>query len=91
VPHVLNLWRQQLGKVPESVWQDTELQVLILADNGLTTSRPEIARLRRLTTLDLGHNHLTSVPDELGALPALDGCLYLHDNDLPELPTPWAT
>jgi len=36
VPHTLNPWRQQLGEVTESVWQDTELQVLILADNGLT-------------------------------------------------------
>ena len=26
------------------------------------------------------------LPDELGDLPDLDGCLYLHDNALPELP-----
>ncbi|WP_405525838.1 leucine-rich repeat domain-containing protein [Streptomyces canus] len=68
MPHLLNLWRQQLGKVPEYVWQHTELQVLILADNGLTDLPPEIGRMLRLTTLDLGHNHLTSVPDELGDL-----------------------
>ncbi|WP_307627477.1 leucine-rich repeat domain-containing protein [Streptomyces turgidiscabies] len=86
MPHVLNLWRRQLGQVPESVWRRTELQVLILADNGLTDLPPEIGRLHRLATLDLGHNHLTSVPAELGDLADLSGCLYLHDNKLSEIP-----
>lgn len=60
MPHTLNPWRQQLGEVTESVWQDTELQVLILADNGLTDLSPAIGQLHRPTTLDLGHNRLTS-------------------------------
>ncbi|MFJ9871308.1 hypothetical protein [Streptomyces sp. NPDC101165] len=68
MPHTLTLWRQQMGKVPASVWQRTELQVLILADNGLTHLPTEIGELQQLTTLDLGHNHLRSVPGELGAL-----------------------
>ncbi|ANS67084.1 protein lap4 (protein scribble) (protein smell-impaired) [Streptomyces lincolnensis] len=85
-PHELNLWRRQLGKVPAPVWRRTELQILILADNGLTDLPPDIGRLHRLTTLDLGHNHLTAVPDELGALTGLTGFLYLHDNRLTELP-----
>lgn len=58
--HVLNLWRQQLGEVPESVWRRTELNVLILADTGLTALPAQIGKLYRLTTLDLGHNSLTS-------------------------------
>jgi GNAT superfamily N-acetyltransferase len=85
-PRVLNLWRHQLGEVPESVWERTDLDVLILADNGLTHVPPEIGRLSRLTTLDLGHNRLTSVPDTLGDLTGLSGFLYLHDNRLTTLP-----
>jgi hypothetical protein len=84
--HALNLWRQELGEVPDSVWQQTELRVLILADNGLTTLPPGLGRLHRLTTLDLGHNALTSIPDELGMLTELNGCLYLHDNQLSRIP-----
>ena len=78
VRHTLNLWRHELGEVPEWVWQQTELRVLILANNGLTALPPGIGRLHRLTTLDLGHNALTSVPDELGNLNELSDCLYLH-------------
>ncbi|WP_419669098.1 leucine-rich repeat domain-containing protein [Streptomyces sp. 2-1] len=66
---MLNLWRQQLGKVPESVWQDTELQVLILADNGLIDLPPEIGHLHRLATLDLGHNHLWTTSRCWGSVP----------------------
>ncbi|MFJ3964801.1 transposase family protein [Streptomyces sp. NPDC090036] len=50
-----------------------------------TSTRPQIARLRHLHTLDLGHNELASVPDELTELP-LTKYLYLHDNQLKELP-----
>ena len=86
VRHTLNLWRHELGEVPEWVWQQTELRVLILANNGLTALPPGIGRLHRLTTLDLGHNALTSVPDELGNLNELSDCLYLHDNQLTRIP-----
>lgn len=85
-PITLSLWRHRLGKVPESVWQRTELEVVILADNGLTDLPSRIGRLHRLTTLDLGHNELTSLPDSLGDLVELSGCLYLHDKNLSRLP-----
>ena len=87
--HALNLWRQELGEVPESVWRQTELRVLILADNGLTALPPRIGQLHQLSTLDLGHNALTSVPEELGKLTKLSGCLYLHDNQLHGFRTRW--
>lgn len=86
VEHVLNLWRHDLGEVPDSVWSRTDLEVLILADNALSTLSPGIGLLRRLHTLDLGHNALTEVPREVGELPALTEFLYLHDNRLTELP-----
>jgi hypothetical protein len=31
----LNLWKLHLGRVPESVWEDTELETLVLAENDL--------------------------------------------------------
>lgn len=32
----LSLWKQRLGSVPEWVWERTELETLVLADNGLS-------------------------------------------------------
>jgi hypothetical protein len=32
----LNLWKKQLGRVPDSVWEQTELESLVLAENGLS-------------------------------------------------------
>jgi len=32
----LNLWKQHLGRVPESVWDQTDLETLVLADNSLS-------------------------------------------------------
>ena len=32
----LSLWKKQLGVVPAWVWDRTELETLVLADNGLT-------------------------------------------------------
>ena len=76
----LNLWKKQLGRVPDSVWEQTELETLVLAENGLTEVPDAIGRLKRLRMLDLGHNTLTSVPEGLGELDGLADFLYLHDN-----------
>src|SRR5690242_18039339 len=85
-PRHLNLWKRRLGRVPESVWQQIELETLVLADNDLTEVSARIGRLKRLRMLDLGHNALRSVPESLGNLDALSGFLYLHDNQLTSLP-----
>ena len=82
----LNLWKQRLGGVPESVWDQAGLETLVLADNDLTEISGQIGRLRRLHMLDLGHNLLTAVPDSLGDLDGLSDFLYLHDNRLASLP-----
>ena len=44
---ITNLWKQNLGKVPDDVWQQTRVSVLILADNSLTELSPQIGRLQR--------------------------------------------
>ena len=82
----LSLWKQRLGSVPEWVWERTELETLVLADNGLSEISDRIGRLKNLRTLDLGHNELTGVPDALGDLDGLTDFLYLHDNRLTSLP-----
>ena len=83
----INLWKKQLGTVPESLWEHENAETLVLADNGLREISPEIARLKNLRMLDLGHNQLTSVPEALGDLAALTDFLYLHDNELSTLPS----
>ena len=82
----LNLWKQQLGVVPEKVWDRLDLETLVLADNGLTEISDRISNLRRLRMLDLGHNELTHIPEALGELEDLTDFLYLHDNRLSVLP-----
>ena len=82
----LNLWKNRLGHVPELVWENTDLETLVLADNELREVSGQIGRLRRLRMLDLGHNLLTMVPDSLGDLKGLSDFLYLHDNRLTSLP-----
>jgi Leucine-rich repeat (LRR) protein len=83
----LNLWKQRLGRVPEWVWEQTELETLVLADNERSEISDHIGRLKNLRMLDLGHNRLTLVPDSLGGLDALTDFLYLHDNQLSSLPS----
>jgi Leucine-rich repeat (LRR) protein len=73
----------QLGHVPDSVWQQSELETLVLANNNLSELSGQIGRLKMLRMLDLGHNNLVQLPDEIGGLPALTDFLYLHDNCLP--------
>jgi Leucine-rich repeat (LRR) protein len=83
----LNLWKKQLGRVPDSVWEQTHLETLVLAENGLSEVSEHIGRLKKLRMLDPGHNTLTSVPDGLADLDGLTDFLYLHDNRLTSLPS----
>lgn len=76
----LNLWKKRLDRVPESIWDQTELETLVLADNKLSEISEQIGRLKNLRMLDLGHNQLTRVPEALGDLEGLTDFLYLHDN-----------
>ncbi len=62
----LNLWKKRLGRVPDSVWEQTELETLVLADNDLSEVSEQIGRLKRLRMLDLGHNQLTQRSGFLG-------------------------
>src|SRR6266478_6613261 len=70
-PRNLNLWKRGLGRVPDSVWSQTELETLVLADNGLTEVSERIGELKNLRMLDLGHNALATVPEAIGELRGL--------------------
>jgi Leucine-rich repeat (LRR) protein len=83
----LNLWKQQLGRVPDYVWEQTDLETLVLANNGLSELAEHVRGLKKLRMLDLGHNQLTNVPEALGRLEGLTDFLYLHDNRLTSLPS----
>jgi predicted nucleotidyltransferase len=85
-PH-LTLWKQQLRRVPVWVWEQTELETLVLAENKLSEVPEQIGSLKRLRMLDLGHNELTRVPSTLADLDGLTDFLYLHDNRLTWLPS----
>ena len=78
----LNLWKKQLGRVPDSVWEQTELESLVLAENELSEVSEQIGRLKQLRMLDLGHNKLTQLPENLAEIEGLTDFLYLHDNRL---------
>jgi Leucine-rich repeat (LRR) protein len=82
----LNLWKKRLGRVPDWVWERTDLETLVLADNQLSDVSGQIGRLKKLRMLDLGHNRLTYVPDAVADLDGLTDFLYLHDNQLTALP-----
>ena len=49
----LNLWKQHLGRVPESLWDRIEIETLILADNDLTEMSESIDRLQSFPRLGL--------------------------------------
>src|SRR5207253_11454667 len=50
----LNLWKHNLGAVPDEVWDDEELETLVLADNGLTAISEKLGD-RKSTRLNSSH------------------------------------
>ena len=78
---VLNLWKKNLGSVPDWMWERADVETLILADNGLQEVSERVGQLKRLRTLDLGllqagagvrgefENRLKSVIEEVKASP----------------------
>lgn len=82
----LSLWKKRLGTVPDWVWERTDLETLVLAENELCEVSERIGCMKSLRMLDLGHNNLTHLPDTISQLDALTDFLYLHDNKLTSLP-----
>lgn len=76
----------RLAEVPEAVMALTQLEVLHLQHNCISSLPPAISSLRSLSTLSLYANRISELPDEIGDLPALES-LLLSNNRLTSLPS----
>ena len=82
----LNLSGRELTKVPEDLFNQTNLVELDLSNNKLTGAIPaEIRKLKNLKVLNLSNNEMTGLPAEIGQLQYLE-VLDVSYNKLTGLP-----
>lgn len=84
--NILDLSNRQLARVPNDVFNQTNLVELNISNNQLTGSlQAEIRHLQNLRVLKASNNHMTGVPAEIGQLTKLE-ILDLSNNQLTGLP-----
>ncbi len=67
--NTLNLSKQNLSKIPDNVFKQTNLQELNVSNNQLTGAiQGEIRFLQNLIILNASNNQMTGVPAEVGQL-----------------------
>ena len=71
--------------MPESIGKLSNLQILFLVNNNLTSLSESIGMLSNLKKLSLSYNNLTSLPESIEMLSNLK-TLYLSNNNLTSLP-----
>jgi Leucine-rich repeat (LRR) protein len=81
----LDLSRQHLKELPDSLFLLVQLEELILAGNQLDQLSPMIGRLKNLRILELSNNRLHGLPPEIGKLTQLTH-LFLNRNRIEALP-----
>ncbi|MCX6745621.1 MAG: leucine-rich repeat domain-containing protein [Candidatus Parcubacteria bacterium] len=82
----LDLSNQNLTKVPDYVFNLTNLQELNLSNNKLTGAiQSQIGQLKKLKVLNASNNLMTGIPAEVGQLTNLQ-ILDLSNNQLTGLP-----
>lgn len=82
----LDLSGQNMAKVPESIFSQTNLEELNLSQNKLGGSLPaEIRHLQKLKSLNISNNKMTGLPAEIGQLQSLE-VLDISNNQLTGLP-----
>eukprot|EP00096_Caligus_rogercresseyi_P008957 TRINITY_DN2947_c0_g1_i1.p1 TRINITY_DN2947_c0_g1~~TRINITY_DN2947_c0_g1_i1.p1 ORF type:complete len:639 (-),score=176.94 TRINITY_DN2947_c0_g1_i1:1306-3222(-) len=63
----INLTNNKFPVIPESLYESPKLEILILSENKLAEIPVEsLSRLKRLATLDISYNEISSVPPQLG-------------------------
>jgi Leucine-rich repeat (LRR) protein len=83
---VLDLSGQKLKKIPDYVFNKTDIQRLDLSNNNLGGSlQAEVRQLQSLKVLNLNNNHFAGVPAEIGQLKNLEE-LNLSNNQITGLP-----
>lgn len=83
---VLDLSNQGLTKVPDYVFNMTNLQELNISNNQITGAiQSQIGQLKKLKVLNASNNLMTGVPAEVGQLTNLQ-ILDLSNNQLTGLP-----
>lgn len=84
--NILDLSNRQLARVPNDVFNQTNLVELNISNNQLTGSlQAEIRHLQNLQVLKASNNQMTGVPAEIGQLLKLE-VLDLSNNQLTGLP-----
>ena len=83
---VLDLSGQELKRIPDYVFDKTDIQRLDLSNNNLGGSlQAEVRQLQNLKVLNLSNNHFAGVPAEIGQLKNLEE-LNLSNNQITGLP-----
>lgn len=81
----LNLFTSGIRELPEEIGELTELKILILRGNYLSTLPKSIGKLSKLEELNLINNNMSHLPDEITELKNLKK-LDLTINKLEKLP-----
>jgi len=82
----INLSGQKLTKVPMTIFDKIDTEILDLSNNQLTGALPsQIGNLKKLKVLKANNNLMTGVPAEIGQLSNLQ-TLDLSNNQLTGLP-----
>ncbi len=81
----LDLSRQRLDEIPNSIYTFKWLRTLDLSKNKISQLAPDIAALSSLEELDLSHNNLSLLPYQFSSLSKLE-ILDLSKNSIKQLP-----
>lgn len=74
-------WRGLSGDIPPAIGDLSNLQMIYMRENQISSLPPEFGNLTNLQTLNLSWNQIASLPPEFGSLTNLE-TLYLDNNPL---------